>query len=440
MKKTKLLIGILLLLIFTSCAHHSLHINDISDSNSKYQFYRGVMKKCLMSNWSVPEGQIYKGATTHTGIYSFDAMYYQGFYGIYLGLNYHTTEKNLDPIRKWIDSLDYMLKQTGGVYLRNCTDNCINEWKGGRFELEASKDQIVGLSAAMVTMYALVEDKDIKNRLRRHADKLHTLLESNAYSMWSYKHHRPYKSDHSVWKCYSGVNTAMRYIRGHKSGCGKNLTPLENSHLDFDLWVYRNKRDMWLKKLKIGDHLIQDWPILKDQKWWQKEVVGNTYSRLEFGLNLMVFDMYICSLVDKKAAEKINNVLAEDSCKQLRHLFGAAVYVMNLNRYSLKDKNGAKAYYTALLKRDDYWYPSNITPNSEGIVAKTHIWHTTTQGQPINYHNGPYTNILPEGWATDRTCTTSQKDLVKASATKKIGIDVGLPYLVRYLMVRTRNK
>jgi hypothetical protein len=424
---------LVLLLLFAAlnCAHFSQHIKPIDDNDTRYKLYRQTIKKSVRVGWTTYNNQIYNKQYSPINKWDLDNMWFQGFYGTYLGLNYHTSDKNLVAIRQWVNGLKSMLARSKGIYLRDNNEDVYREYLKGHTHIEASKDQILGLVTGMLMIYAHVQDKEIKETLRGLAKNLHEQLLKDSFNLYNRAAKRYYNSAYGVYKHYFGVSLALRYIRGMTDEAGTpELTESIFKELVF-LFVRYKRRSMH-KDIKIGDIPIQNLPTLKEQKWWQ-DTVRELYRDEQYAVNLYFYELLIGCTVNKAVANQTIKCLEDSESMTLKHLNLAALYLYCGNKWNLP--LAQKAFYEKVLTRDNTLHPKVLVPNSKNYGAPCKPYETFCHEMRTDYKL-----TFDSNWGVSSITTKTIVDLENESINSKVHIDNGLLYNVRYLLRRVRNK
>jgi len=413
------MIRVLLVLIFlVSCKTTQQLSEDIKpfsgSIDKRYELYSSI-GKYIENGWASPLLIVSNGVYNHANSISGDKLYFQGFYGIYLALNYYKLNKNLKYINEYVDSFNLMLLKTDNIYLRNNSESSIKRYINGEYSLEASKDQILGMITGLFMIHYYVNDESIRNKIESLVKPFYKELLSTGYTLYNKKAKRKYVYAPYVIQHYFGIDKAFRNICGIPQ-CNSNI----NSYLElivFESIIY--KRRLADKEIKIGDINILKIPALENKEWYKEMLAEDSFS-----INLNFLELLIAGTLDKNTALKAIEVLSELEVKKLKHINLAALYIYLENKWGI---NGSEHnYYLKVLERDNFFYPMTTYPNDLGglnIEDTSNIYLYRPFGIDFNID-----------WSR-RQGYASIPDIEKYSKDQIVTVDSGLNFLMRYVMV-----
>lgn len=349
-----------------------------------------------------------------------DRMWYQGFYGTFLILDYIYKKRSKQPIKNFIQGTKKMLEETEGIYLRDNSFECIEQYKNGKTHLEASKDQIIGLVTGLFMIYYYIDDKIIKKSIKEIITPLSRNLETRGYMLYNEKEHRFYDSAFYAILHYYGLSKAFAYINDN---CLQEYTLVQYTLSRITLELLKYKRRLIDKELYIEDINLFNIPELKNKRWYKQLLQSD-----EFGVNLNFYELLIAATIDKKEAKKIIKVLEHIEVRKLKHLNLAALYFYCIKKWNIKGKY--KEFYKKVLERDDFWYNPQILPNSLKYGC---IW-------PADVVNGfiqrNFSLNFETKWNQPIETTKIFRSLLKPSNHERVDINPGTMYILRFLLAK----
>lgn len=142
-------------------------------SEATYRMYKDMIFNCVLEGW-VTIWPKFSAGTVIEGYYNpnyglcQDKMWAQGFYGTFLALDWRNTKdpRTLDYMVNFVNAIETMLGRTNGIYLRDNTAKAGSLYNSFRQQgnlaaekdLEISRDQIIGLTAALYMIYCYVDE------------------------------------------------------------------------------------------------------------------------------------------------------------------------------------------------------------------------------------------------------------------------------------------
>lgn len=361
-----------------------------------------------------------------------DKLWAQGFYGIFLGLEYKKTHSKKIKLlmQNFVDSIYLMLEKTNGIFLRdNTKDTYIKYFDKHITSLEASKDQMIGLVTALFMIYYYLDnDKDyqLKQKIKKLFSYLNNYFNKYFYILYNPNEKRLYNSAWYLQLHYYGFKYAFDYVLGKNRSININAERLNLELSGFSKFkILLIKKDIITKKFKIFG-FISPWktPILKKLQMFTPN---------EYDINLKFFEYIIVSTVSKEEALKILKVLENKEVRGLKHLNLAALYLYIIRKWGIK--GNYENYYKKVLKRDIYYFPQNIPPNSLKIGS---YWINTKSEylfDPMNHQCVDRTFSLEFAQEWDISPPPTNKNLeflLQESYKRKINIFNGLFLLTRY--------
>ena len=427
----KILVLLSAVTIVLSCQTKPKNTAITITDKSAYAMYKSVVQRSIVNGWIVKRGAISKGIFVKLEMekgtkVDGDRMWYQGYYGIYLALNYKTGDTNIVPIFTWIKAVNTMLGRTGGIWLRDTSLEAYYSYKQGKVELEASKDQINGLVSAMFMIHYFVNNKQVKIEIEKIANKLNLSLLKHTYTLYNEKEKRYYKSAYQVFQHYYGVSRALNFILIDRSITPKVMaeTPIQTGFRKVICEIIKFKRRQMQNDIKVFDTNINEVKYLKDRGWY-KFIVAEAQTKEEYAINLYFMELLVGGTLSRGSASDIMRMLEDDEVKKLKHLNLASLYIY-LGRF-WKMQGKSFWYYSTVLKQDKTWYPKNCPPNDYAYNG----WRPDTENH--NFHTN-YQLFFSAGYGTTQKSVITFDSLIKASDKKIIKIDNGLLYMVRKLL------
>ncbi|HLP48162.1 MAG TPA: hypothetical protein VK469_19620 [Candidatus Kapabacteria bacterium] len=434
-------------------------------SESTYKMYKEMIFNSVLEGWAtiwpkMSQGAIIEGYYNEKYGLCQDKMWAQGFYGTFLALDWRKTKdpRTLGYTIDFVKAIETMLSRTNGIYLRDNTKKASDMYKSlqddkfiqDQKNLEISRDQIIGLTAALYMIYCYVDESaapkpsDKKNilSLKKRITKLFTNLQGmfkRHESLFNYPLYNELKNRElgnypDCWTFKPPLQLAFNRVQGAGTGAGQeeeiNLANLI-SHI-----------------MKMG--------TLADRVWETSQSVdgisalGNSVNKSNilkvpyFNWNLVMYFLLIAGLENKKWAKVAVSFIDTFISLGYKHMNLSAVYCCLVKKWQLNaslEENGA------ILSHDTYLFPDTIIPCSlaEPDQAKP------DRGPTIWGSYWPSPTNPPWWWRFDSVCQDPpdvnenwctpppppQKtldDIKEESKNQVIEIDCGLTLLFRHLL------
>lgn len=435
MKKTVLIF----LLFILGCKSVPIKVSNIGGD---YRFL--TFSKSLTTDryWFSHQNSLINGQRVDTDPTETDNSWYQGFAGTYLALLSKTDYRKKDMEKKFVAGIKYMLKETNGIFLRNCTTETIELYKKelkegikpgsylaltkGSVSREASKDQILGLVTGMFMLYMYTDDDEIKNDLKLISKTIYTSFEKHDWFLYNEIEKRTYTYAPEAFLHYYGLSRALGYMITGKVDVENDLEEGMKKIVLYSMesWVDRKLED---SKKNYGLYVENTYaPYFTN--WWNNMIDKTFFNAPDFNWNLWFYELLIGGSLSKVSAKEIIETLEKESVMKMKHLNIASLYFYLGKIWGL-ELNQKDFYYSVLLGDNSLF--GAIQPNSERIGS---LWKVDSYNHNIAI---PYDLTFPADWSI--IPENSDKDfsyLKSLSKEKTIEYDSGLMYCLRFLMVK----
>lgn len=437
-------------------------------SDSTYQMYKDMIFKSVLEGWAtvwpkMSGGKIIEGYYNPNYGLCQDKMWAQGFYGTFLALDWRKSkdQQTLNYTVDFVNAVNDMLKRTKGIYLRDNTKHASDLYESfqgnlnKKKDLEISRDQIIGLTAALYMIYRYMDESaapipEDKQKIKSLKENIFTLI-SNLESMFK-QHEQPFY--------YPLFNELENRELGNHANCWTFKPPLE---LAFDRvlrgaetgtndeeGISLTKLISYIEQLEpAGDSIDISW--LEEQAGGAlnssdiSKVIGDparkkdflkAFSIPYFNWNLVMYFLLIAGSESKAWANVAFSFIDTFILLGFKHMNLAAVYCYLAKLWNIEglflDKN------KEILSHDIYLFPDGIVPCQ--LAGKDCQWGSfwPAPNKPVWWWNFDSVCQDPadnDNWCTPPPCTKKTIDDIKeASKGGVIDVDCGLSLLFRNLL------
>lgn len=405
--------------------------------NEKMRMYvEKTFEMAKETGWAIPWGEMKNGKVVRSPAANDDELWSQGFYGIFLGLAHQSGELDvIDQIDSFVRGIEVMLLKTNGIFLRCNADYYINGHNHEGYTAgEASKDQMVGMTAALTMIFCNIEDRGIKMRIKAIINHFNSILVKHWWCLYIDSQKRYYNSAVTCFQHYYGLSKAFDLILG--------VCRPRNILMDIFGTLYAltlplgllAKADLSAKTGFVQNPIIQ-WLIKKFPKF-----MDGLLDPAEYGVGLYFYEMLMAGMSSKKKAQDIVKILDTVNVKRLKHYSLSSLRQFLVRKWLLKNDILSDVYHNMVVLHDEYIFPEKIIPNAEA--------------------NGCFFPINPGGgwWPIDSVCQffpdrnfdlTFRNDWIQSppeptKETEQIAdgkyVDPGVCYLSRRFMITYGGK
>jgi hypothetical protein len=390
-------------------------------SNAKTKFYEPYILEGASDGWGVSHDNfILDGKVQHEAIIG-DRCWGQAWWGIFIA--FHEDEVlQIKYTNKYLNAIEKMLKATGNIFLRDCSDAAIKKYVEEKDTgLEASKDQIIGMMCGLYLLYNNTSHYQLKDQIKDIVKILSNNLAKHQWFLYNENEKRFYNSAYYCQVHHYGLNVALNDILGI-------FRP--RAALEYLLYITQLGKTL----VKINLEWMRD---LKDRKfWWQNIEFFKKYpwygdyfraGMFDFAINLIFFEGVIAGNASKRNAEYLISLLDGEKVKSLLHSNLAALYIMLCRKWNLNGKS-MDFYVDIYENKCEVLYPANVLPNearigSPWVVDQGDLWNHVCWNQ--------------EDWDARFKAKTpgNMNELIKASMGKKIVVGNGLVYTAKHYLI-----
>ena len=296
-----------------------------------------------------------------------DRMWGQAFYALWVS-SLEESER-IRWISKFCQACEAMLKATGGVWLRNIT--AVDEWKADVWEWEASKDQLVGLVAALVIFYQSTSHSTLQGEIQSVARHIDIQMAEHRWTLWNEPASRANISPNYAWVHYWGISAGLSFILGRR-----RLTLLDLP-LKIMGWLLPKLNVLMMVKVKNRGYWWQNIKALMKFDWYGDYFRAGMYN---FNLNLVFFEFLIRGTTSKWQARRILRLLASPEALATNNVNFGALYLALELKWGFPTPEGvavAQNHWVDVCHADDLAhgsaseFPFACLPNGLGIGVHT---------------------------------------------------------------------
>ncbi len=365
-------------------------------------------------------------------------------------------------------AVDTMLKRTNGIYLRDNTGKassmyntfCRQGSTADQKNLEISRDQIIGQTAALYMIYSYVDEsaapgpgekqkiKTMKQNINGLFSTLKAMFEKHEtpfhYPLYNENENRPLGNFPNCWTFKIPLNIAFDHVLGNGSGGSGEDVSLSTLYSIIDRLAGPSAKAGFSGSK--GD-------------LFKKDGLFKGISISYFNWNLVMYWLLIAGTQDRSWAEVAIAFIMTFIRSGFKHLNLAALYCYLLKKWNFIEDTGGKIpgvierdilekflnENKKILSHEWYLFPDTIIPcrlsesdprwGSYWPVQPDTTWwwkyDSICQNKEKNLGYGKY----PDDWCTPPPeASKTVDDIKEASKTNKIAIDCGLSLLFRNLL------